>query len=330
MEIVLNKKYKLVPLISVKKDDISKLFENKRGVFVCNYPELEWYKTNGFTRAVNYSIEKKAKFFELMNKNAVLLSITQDSKIKRGTKNFRLGRHIHFGSSFYGRAAQVVLALKLLFWLVRNYKSYDYILCYNFYPAEFFASSMLKFFCNKTLIVDFEDDYLIQSTSRWYKYYFNLIKNIPDKVICINERMIKYFNSYKTLVFNGFIDLSYVSNFQLNKNQKINFLFSGALDEIRGVDLIPDLVKALKNNNYTFNIDITGGGILEQKVRNWEIPEVNYLGFLDADKYKEVIKGADVCLVLQKPDHPFSQGSFPSKVEYYADQKKPILHVELC
>jgi len=56
---------------------------------------------------------------------------------------------------------------------------------------------------------------------------------------------------------------------------------------------------------------------------------VEYLGFLDDNEYDERLQRADACLLLQKPDHPFSRGSFPSKVDMYARYRKPVYVVEL-
>jgi hypothetical protein len=90
------------------------------------------------------------------------------------------------------------------------------------------------------------------------------------------------------------------------------------------VELVPDVVEALRKEIRGFKVLVSGKGPLREQAERWTIPEVRVLGFLDDKAYTQTIHDADVCLVLQKPDHPFSLGSFPSKVDEYARWKKPI------
>jgi hypothetical protein len=50
-----------------------------------------------------------------------------------------------------------------------------------------------------------------------------------------------------------------------------------------------------------------------------------YHGILAEADYERELKAADVCLVLQRPDHPFSRGSYPSKIQAYVRHGKPVL-----
>jgi glycosyltransferase involved in cell wall biosynthesis len=327
--IFINDKYDLCPLLKVDQDDIVPIFEKGLGVYICNFPDQEWYDFNSFKRTKNYSIEKKEMFFSLMNKGSVILSPTQDSTISKPTKSLKKNNVIHIGSPYIGRVAQLHLAIKIIIWLAVNRKSYDYCLIYNFSPAEIFAAFFAKKILKKTVIVDFEDDILLQTRNKHYARYFNLVKNIPDSVICINKNMIMYFKHKKTYVFNGFVNLDYTKNVNFELKDGMVFLYAGALDEIRGVDLIPDLVGSLKKKLNHFSILITGSGPLETKVNKWSFKEVSFLGFLNNAEYEKVLSKVDACLVLQKPDHPFSLGSFPSKIEYYSRHKKPIYKIEL-
>lgn len=325
----INDRYSLCPLRTVDKDDLTPIFTQGKGVYICSFPHPEWYRSHKFKQTKNYSIEKKENFFNLMEDGSILLSPTQDSRIKKPTKTYTYRENIiHFGSSFTGRLAQIVMALKIMFWLFNNRNSYQYCLIYNFYPAEMLCALFAKYVLGKKTVVDFEDDYLSRSKKRLYDFYFSLVKKIPDIVICINRDMERYFADKKIYIFNGFIDLSYIKNddFELFEGMKI--LYAGALDRIRGVDLIPEIVKALEVKIDNFKIYITGSGPLEREVKNFGIDNVQYLGFLPSDEYKRILNEVDVCLVLQKPDHPFSQGSYPSKIEYYANFKKPIYKVD--
>lgn len=329
MEIIINHKYKLVPLIKVRKDDIGALLSDRTGVYICNYPDENWYKKHKLIQNTNYSIEKKTKFLETMGENSQILSPTEDSKIRIPTLSFRNQNVIHFGSRFTGRLGQIIKAIKIIFWLTSNRSAFEYCLCYNFYPAEILASTYAKYILKKELIIDFEDDYLLQSKNKFYNIYFYFVKYLPDRVICINENMQKYFLNNKTIVFNGFINESNLEILNYELDEGFNLLYSGALDDIRGVDLIPELIIVLRKKYQNFIITITGSGFLEDFVKSWNFPEVRFLGFLSTEEYIKILKESSGFLVLQKPDHPFYLGSFPSKIEFFSKYKKPIYKVEL-
>ncbi|GEM_PF-3332855 len=327
--ISVNEKYKLTPLLTVQQDDIRPIFEDGKGVYICNFPNQDWYDIHHFERRKNYSIEKKEKFFGLMQRGSYILSPTQDSTINKPTKSFNQGYVIHLGSSLTGRLAQVFLAFKMISWLVVNRKKYNYCLVYNFSPSEILAAFFAKKILRKEIIVDFEDDISLQTKNKFYNSYFKLVKNIPDVIICINKNMVNYFKGKKTFVFNGFIDLGYIDYIDFELKEKTIFLYAGALDSIRGVDLIPDLIRSLRKKLSIFSIVITGSGPFEKVIRDWDFKEISFLGFLDSYEYEKILFKADIYLVLQKPDHPFSLGSFPSKIEYYSKYKKPIYKIEL-
>ena len=220
------------------------------------------------------------------------------------------------------------MAFNISKFLYKNRNNYNFCLIYNFYPTEIFAALFAKYFLNKKIILDFEDDYLLLTKNIFYKLYFSIVRNIPDEVICINRNMINYFIHKKTYIFNGFIDMSYMKNMKIDLKEGSIFLYSGSLDEIRGVDLIPEIVRSLKKILKDFKIYISGSGILEKKIKTWDIKEVVFLGFLNENDYLKIIEISNFCLVLQKPDNKFSTGSFPSKVEYYSKYKKPIFYID--
>ena len=329
MKFNINERYSLTPLLIVEKDDLTPIFNYGRGIYICNFPHQAWYDVNNFQRTVNYSIEKKEKFFNLMDNGAKILSPTLDSKIIKPTRTIKIGKVLHFGSRFTNRLAQISIAIKLIKWLIIHRNSYDYCLCYNFQPVELTAAFIAKYVLRKRIVVDFEDDYLLQSKNRFYNQYFRFAKKIPDAIICINKNMKNYFPNQEVYVFNGFIDLSYTGSLNFNLNEGIKLLYAGALDEIRGIDLIPDIVNLLRRRLKCFQILITGSGSYEDIVKGWDFKEVTYLGFLSSDDYNSTLAEVDAYLVLQKPDHPFSKGSFPSKIEFYSHYNKPIFQIEL-
>lgn len=325
-------KYFLAPLKSIQKEDFSFLFKNLKGIYLCNYPEEDWYIFNNFKRLRNYSIEKKKSMFELMDNDAVILSATGDYDINMPSRGFVNNRIIHFGSLYFtGRFAQLFQIINIIVWLFKNRQKYDYILIYNFYLPQFLAAIFCKYILGKKLYIDFEDDYTLLKRNKFKNILFtNILANMPDAVICIHSNMKRYFKvKTKTIVFNGFINLEYTKKINFEFTEEMVFMYSSTLDEIRGADLIPELVIKLREKIRKFQIIITGTGPLDEMVREIRLPEVKYMGFIEKEQFEKILASCDACLVLQKPDNEFSMGSFPSKIEYYAKWRKPIYHLKL-
>lgn len=325
--IIINDKYKLVPFDNVRKDDIEKVL-NKRTFYVCNFADEMWYKYQKFTQKKNSSIEKKTRYYEVLGKDSYILSPTSNNQIKRRSKNFRNDYVIHFGSGiFWGRFGQLYMTLKILYYVFTRRKEFDLLLSYNFYFPYILIGIFSKYILKKEFVIDFEDDYTLTKRNKFKNLLFNLIKGTPDVVICIHEEMTKQFKKNVTsIVFNGFIDLDYSVDHEFYDG--MTFLFSGTLDDIRGADLLPDLCNALSQVIDNFRIYVCGSGPLEDKIRNWNNEKIVFKGFLTNLEYKRLLSESDAFLVLQKPDHPFSRGSFPSKIEQYSSFKKPIYSVD--
>jgi glycosyltransferase involved in cell wall biosynthesis len=151
-----------------------------------------------------------------------------------------------------------------------------------------------------------------------------------DGGILINERMQRFFRkNQKTVVLNSFADLSYAEDLTLE--EPVRLLYSGSLDDIRGADLIEDLSAALTEAGLDFDVFITGKGPLQSHIEKVSQQEarLHYEGFVSEQRLDELLSLCDVGLVLQKPDHPFSKGSFPSKIDLYAQYNLAILTLEL-
>lgn len=237
---------------------------------------------------------------------------------------------LHLGAGpLCGRAAQVLHTLRLICLLTSRSARYNYVLIYNFYLPIFLAGIYAKYILGKPLYVEYQDDY----TKRRKNAIKNLLERMLRKTccgaICVNEYMASSFKNKPVVVCNGFADLSYTEICDFSIREGMTFLFGGTLDAIRGVDLIPELVSALRSRIKAFRILVTGSGPLRGLVESWSFPEVTYCGTLDEQAYSKVVADVDACLVLQKPDHPFTRGSFPSKVEHYARHKRPIFVLSL-
>ncbi len=329
--VVINSKYSLSLLEEIEKDDINFYLSSKKGIYVCSFPDEQWHKQHNLVVKKNYATFKKSKFLSCLKPGSFIVSPTEILNPTKKMNRVWIGNVFHLGSHFkYSRLKQIEYSLKLIFYLTKIRKNYDVVLYYNFELPIFFTALFVRHILGKEIYVDFEDDYSLIKRN-WFKNYFTkLIYQIPNSVICINREMKKHFGT-KThcLVFNGFIDLNYLKEIDVSLREDLSFLYAGTLDEIRGADLLPEIVYALRKQFSYFRIRVTGFGPLDSQIRDLKLPEIEFLGFLSEDEYVKVLKLTDIFLVLQKPDHAFNKGSFPSKIEYYSAFKKPIYSLKL-
>jgi glycosyltransferase involved in cell wall biosynthesis len=323
-------RYRLAPFVACRQDSLEEFFGREPGVYVCNFPEPAWYQRFGLKRKRNLSVEKKRETLRRMGTGSLLLSPTQDDAAPGPTSDWQNGVVFHVGNGgLRGRAGQAVQALRMVEWLAKHRQDYAYCLVYNFSPTTYLGPLMAKALLGKPILVDYEDDYTLTRPSPWKNLIEATLRRTPDGVICINESMLPYFEGKRVIVSNCLSDLSYLSSADYGWREGMTLLYSGLLDDIRGVDLVPSIVEALRARLKSFRVWVCGDGPLRPVVESWTLPEVEYLGFLDDNEYDERLQRADACLLLQKPDHPFSRGSFPSKVDMYARYRKPVYVVEL-
>jgi glycosyltransferase involved in cell wall biosynthesis len=325
-ELILNGKYLLSPLKNIYKDDINSALSKGTGIYICSFPDQYWHDVYNFKVDKNYSIQKKTKVFNCLNESSILLSPTEISKEVSTNITIKKNRVVHLSSIFkYTRLKQIEYTIKILFFVYKNKSKIDFVLYYNFEMPIFFTSLIFKYILCKKIYVDFEDDYSLIERNKYIDKLSNYLYKIPDLVICINNEMVRHFgNNAKCLVFNGFADLDYAKNLDFTFRENTSFLFAGTLDTIRGADLLISIVDGLKQEIKNFKIFVCGTGPLKSDIENLNIPEIDYLGFLTESQYLDILEKSDCFLVLQKPDHPFNKGSYPSKIEYYAQFKKPI------
>lgn len=320
------RRYCLEPLLEVCQEDIPSLLGPEPGVYVCECPEPEWYTHFGFMQTHSGgSMRRKRRMFSQMTKGSKWVSPTTDVPKNKCTQTWKNGHILHLAyRSLLGRLGQILQTISLFGWLLRYRREYSYCLVYNFYLPIYLAPLAVKFLLRKRLYMDYEDDYTTRRKNHFKNALERLMRQTVTGAICINEHMTRYFIGKPVRVFNAFADFKYTKSTDFSFRDGMVFLFGGTLDKIRGIELIPDLVSALRRRIKNFKILITGNGPLRPLVESWDYPEVKYLGFLDDVAYARTIKQADAYLVLQRPDHPFSLGSFPSKVDEYAEYNKPI------
>jgi glycosyltransferase involved in cell wall biosynthesis len=323
-------KYILKHVDSIDQADLQMFFGGLgKCVYVVSYPDDYFHKLVNIENKRNYSIAKKQKFFSHMPSGSLIVSPTET--VNRFTSNRDVVSKdvVYMRSSFkYSRFKQIQYSINLLRMLLRMDPKFRTVVFYNVEFPLFFVAWLLKLIGNFKIILDLEDNYHESSTNIMVNLLRRFSYKLVDGAILINRNCQKYFPLNSSLVVhNAFLEKGYKFSKKNLKNGDVLF-FGGTLDEIRGVSLIPKLVLSLRKSIGNFTLKISGSGPLTEYLKNLNYPELVFLGYLDETEYLKEMQSADAFLILQLPDHPFSLGSFPSKIEYYAKFKKPIYRLD--
>lgn len=101
----------------------------------------------------------------------------------------------------------------------------------------------------------------------------------------------------------------------------VRFLYSGTLDEARGVDILCDAFSGISASGW--ELDITGCGPLEVRVRELVNQyaktgrKVRFHGAISQQKYDKLVAQCHVGLNCQQVGDPISDVTFPSKIFSY-------------
>lgn len=316
--------YQLVPLDRVRRDDVRAFLGPDPGVYICNAATDQWFERYRCRQTLPSTLDKKRAVFGAMAPGSRWLSPTFVDEMTQPTDDWMDDDIFHIGyGTATGRYAQGTQAVKIARWLFAHRHEFAYFLIYNLPLPTSLAPLVARVGSPVKVLVDYQDDYTLQRSSRVKNAAERWMRNRMDGAICVNECMVTAFPGRSTCVVNSYADPVVFTNAPLFDG--VRLLYAGTLDPIRGADLVPALVESLRRQLRNFSIRITGDGPLRRAVEAWTYPEVQYLGVLPQPAFENELDAADACLVLQRPDHPFSRGSYPSKIQAYARHGKPVL-----
>lgn len=323
--------YCLSLLRSIEKNDFSHELTG-HGVYLCEVPTPKWLEFAKKQENYSFSTRKKLSMFNLMGENAVCLSASALS-FRSEVELFKEGNIIHLPcKKFYAGHYPLFVSMFILYYIIKNRRNIDYILTYNI-PFYYLPAVLFLKFRGTRVILELEDDYLALTNNTMHRLYYMFSYSLCSSVILVNSAMRNSFSeNKKKYVFNGFIDLNYVLGYEgheIHGNGR-TFLFSSTLDNLRGANLIPDVLEALSIKFSDFKLIVTGVGPLDIAMRNIRDPRFEFKGFLDEGEYLRLLAKVDFCLVLQSMNSTFGQATFPSKIEYYSMFRKPILVLNDC
>jgi glycosyltransferase involved in cell wall biosynthesis len=99
-------------------------------------------------------------------------------------------------------------------------------------------------------------------------------------------------------------------------NKKVNILFVGRLEKVKGPDL---LVEAAKKVNSKFVINVVGDGTMRNNLEKNRSSNVNFLGYLDLYEMTSYMKASDFLII------PSRNESLPLVILEAANYKLPVL-----
>lgn len=208
--------------------------------------------------------------------------------------------------------------------LIQKRSIYNKILFYNYMPTTAIPAIFGKLFLGKKIYLEYEDGYFARKLFKPLKLLILINEKIGNHLISgailVAKGLKSRVRTENIQIIPGIIDYElydYFKSLPVKKDKKV-FMYSGGLDEIRGIDIYlkvaEEIIERIEGN---FEFWITGKGPLEPMVYEFtrKYPnKIYYKGFVSRERLLEIYDDVYVFLSLQKPDHKFSEVSSPSKV----------------
>lgn len=246
----------------------------------------------------------------------------------------------------YLSAIWEIFSLTFLFFKLKNRNQIKAIIMYCYYPSTTLLGFYAKFL-GVTVIEDLEDvvnpieinlfqsslmDYLRQKIGY---YLMRIALFLADIVIIPNSIFSKYIPLNKNILhISGCFDFndSLMPKFPNSNKLKLTILISGLLNKEQGFDLFLKSLEHLNLKDISFSrykFLICGYGFdqieLLKKIEQYDNLDVEFYGFVDLLKYKELLNESNVCVALQNPYGIYGQLKIPSKAFEYMSYGKMLI-----
>jgi glycosyltransferase involved in cell wall biosynthesis len=208
--------------------------------------------------------------------------------------------------------------------VLRHVRSGDLVLIDNYEFIYIVAARLVQIFRRVTFVLDYEDGKHLTDHG-WPRILSGLAEALGRPLLRgaflahpgLGKRLP---DSLPTEVIPGFIPQKLPGITREPGPDGVRFLYSGALDRARGVDLLLEALPHLPETGW--HLDITGHGPLGESVARflqdsrWQ-GKVKYHRSLPAEAYARVLAAAQVGLNCQRKSDPISDVTFPSKIFTY-------------
>lgn len=194
-------------------------------------------------------------------------------------------------------------------WILRKF---DSIWFYNICISNIITYIILRFIYKAKVYVILLD-YTPSNNKFSIIHYIPWLYKKANGVISLSERT--KINNNNLLYKAGVMSKSKIKPVKTySTNKKLNYLFSGNLDNHTGFPLALEVFKELPE----LDLYVTGNGKVDIKDIE-KYPNIHFLGYLDYREYLNIYTKVDVCLSFRNPNYEENNNNFPSKIlEYFA------------
>ena len=221
------------------------------------------------------------------------------------------------------------------------------VIVYNFNPSLVAISLFLKYILGIRIFNNIEDisrpevnDWKRTTEVRplqqiIFSVCMDIIANLSDGLIVPTKRFLSELPENKpALIVSGCMPSNKIPHTFSEVKLPINILFSGKIEFEHGIHFFLNALENLQNdidcnikNNLVINICGAGDKAkwLIEKVEALKGLPINYLGFVSAKKYQELLRSADICVALQNPEGRYGNYKTPSKIYEYLGSGKLVL-----
>lgn len=242
-----------------------------------------------------------------------------------------------------GLIAEPFFMLAVLRRLARKFPINNVII-YNFSPSLYIAALYVKYFL-KLRIFNNVEDVSIPRRSDWFQgtevrptqqlvFYacMKAIARLATGFVLPTARFERYVSQGKpTVVAPGCITVSDEPAVRSQNRGGLRILFSGKIEFEHGIDVFVEALRRLEADGATriASVDICGGGRkagwLEEQLPQFGMLSVKYHGFVVSEQYRQLLRQADLCVALQRPDGRYGDLKTPSKVFEYLGFGKAVI-----
>lgn len=218
--------------------------------------------------------------------------------------------------------------------IIKN-KNKDTLILYNLTYINLLIDIVCRIKGIKSVLIlaDFTDSCEYKSFIR--KVLAKITKSRFNKFshrIVLSSKMYKKLGDVNTLLLQGGINIDKYKGFEVTypKNNNINILYSGAIEEVTGIDIFLDAISKINNKN--INFIISGRGSLVNKVKDAakEDKRIKYIGFLEELEFLKTLRESHILINPRNMKLDQNNNNFPSKILEYLATGKPIISTKFA
>lgn len=245
-----------------------------------------------------------------------------------------------FNLPFFGALTSVIFQM-LVMWRVMRQPLVGSIV-YNFSPSLVCQALWLRLRRDLPVINNIED-ISVPSLADWspktearpvqqivFWLCMNLVARLSNSYIVPTRRFLAYLPTRPTEVITGCISTSAVES-ALGAMEPLRVFYAGKIEREHGIVQFANALLLLDDQPVATGIraDISGAGpmsdFLEKELKKLKSLRATNHGFVSAMQYAELLRQADVCVVLQDPKGRYSDFKTPSKIYEFLGFGKAVI-----